>query len=234
MIKGLMVFQSDGTPVYSYPDEMTSADSQTVVTGLVHAIQVFAKDMFDKKTGAISSATVSNTMFTFRTLTLRGEDGKPLEYCFVVMTEAGNREDEANEVLEYLMVTFLGYESGRFERILRQGVTSQESFKSFDSYAIKVMTSDWHAIRKKVIPVAASILQGVLNGLRGYLSVDQILAFSPKLQRIGSTYVWLSDRLDEHGEQELLSKIEQTLRRLYGPGVFESVLEQAKKDMLTE
>jgi hypothetical protein len=190
--------------------------------------------MFDKKAGAISSATVSNTMFTFRTLTLRGEDGRPSEYCFVVMTEAGNREDEANEILEYLMVTFLGYESGRFERILRHGVDGQESFKSFDSYAAKVMTSDWHSARKKVRPVASNTLQAVLNGLRGYLSVDQILAFSPKLQRIGSAYVWLSDRLDTQEELELLSKIEQTLRRLYGPGVFESLLEQAKKETSTE
>jgi hypothetical protein len=93
---------------------------------------------------------------------------------------------------------------------------------------------DWSAIRKKVRPKPSSLFQGVLNGLTDYMPVEQILPLHPKIQRIGPSYVWLSDDLPEDEQKELLNKIRLSLTRMYGKGVYESLTTDVLKRLSTK
>ncbi len=229
MIRGLMVIRADGFLVYAYPPLQNGSDNQKMAAGLVQALQIFVKEMFQTDASSIRSAILSSTEYTFRTLTLQSHEGQVVEYCFIVLSETGKRREDLAEVLEFLIVSFLGYDSGRFERALRAGAPDTGLFSHFDDFMKDVVASEWRSIRKRVRPAAANLLQGLLNELREYMTVEQMLSLSPRLHRVGPSYVWVSDRLSKDETDSLLETVKQLLTKTYGPGVFESLVEKVKK-----
>jgi len=231
MIKGFIVIQEQGNPAYCFMQDKVSEDQELMVSGFLTAMQLFAKTVMTPEADGVRSVSLSRTVYTFRTLTLHNEKREDVKYCFALLTDPERKNEYLAETLEYLIVSFLGYESGRFDKALRESAQDPGAFKTFDEFVAGILKSDWNAIRKKVKPVPASLFQGILNGLRDYIPVEQIVSLHPRIQRIGPSYAWLSDDLPENEQKDLLNKIKQTLTRMYGKGVYESIAADVLKQL---
>jgi len=231
MTKGFIVIQEQGNPVYCFMQDKVSENQELMVSGFVTAMQLFAKTVIAAEGEGVRSVSLSRTVYTFRTLTLHNEKHEDMKYYFAVLTDAEKKNEYLAETLEYLIVSFLGYESGRFDKALRESAQEPGAFKTFDEFVGGILKSDWSAIRKKVKPVPASLFQGILNGLRDYIPVEQIVTLNPKIQRIGPSYAWLSDDLPENEQKDLLNRIKQIMTRMYGKGVYESIAADVLKQL---
>lgn len=232
MIKGFLVIEEQGNPVYSFMQEKVTDDNKLMVSGFVTALQIFAKGMAAPEADNVRTVSLSRTVYTFRTLALRNETRQEIQYCFALVTAEKN--EYLSEMLEYLIASFLGYESGRFETALRTSSPNTGAFDKFDDFMKQFIKSDWSVVRKKARPKPSSLFQGMLNELRDYMPVEQILSLHPKIQRIGPSYVWLSDDLPENEQKDLLNKIRLALTRMYGKGVYESLTTEVLKQLSTK
>lgn len=227
-----MVVRGDGTLVYSYLRDSMSVDHQLLLSGFLAALQMFAKSMFSSGSNEMRSMTVSTTLYTFRNLAIHGPVGESFDYNFILLTDVDGKEiDEVEDILELLIVSFLGYEHGEFISKLRISDSSaQMSFGAFDEVMSELLKMSWDKAKKKIKPAPFSIAQGVLNELRNHLPITQILSLHPKISRIGASYVWVSDYITAEEEEALSKAIEQALVRLFGPGMYESIVADVEKE----
>ncbi len=232
MAKGLLVIREEGTPVYFYTQDQVSDDQQVLIAGFFAALHMFAKSMFMQADNEIHSVLMAKTVFTFRTLSLKCTSGEILKYHFVLVTESDNKSTtDVEGMLEYLIVSFMGFNGGDFSRKLREPTCSVEDFSSFDEHVRTLLNSDWESLKKKIRPVPSSLLQGLLYAIRDYIPIKQIESMHPRLVRIGKSYVWLSDDLTPEEEDILLKQIKATLDRHFGPGLYESILKDVKRQL---
>nr|MDO8099022.1 hypothetical protein [Candidatus Njordarchaeota archaeon] len=236
MLKGLLVIQESGTPIYTFFTEKVTADRGLLISGFLTAMQAFASETsLSPDGGNIHSIKLSQSLLTFRLLNLQTKADQPIQYYFVLLTDIEKKQTvETEALLEYLILNFLSYEGGEFRRKMREFGHQPREFEVFDELARKIVGLDWKAIKKKIKPVPGSLLQGVLNEIRDYLPLDQILQLHPKIVRIGSSYAWLSDDLPKEEEKELLNKIKKLLSHMFGEDLYESIVEDVSKQLSGE
>lgn len=226
-----MVAREDGTLVYSYLKEDMSDDHQLLMSGFFAALQMFTSSMFTSTNSDMRSMTVSTTRYTFKNITIHGPAREPFDFHFVLLSniEDGDNSD-LEDILEFLIVNFLGYEHGGFISKLRIADSSVSStFVTFDEFMTKFIEMGWNTAKKKIKPQPSSVLQGLLNELRDYVPLSQILAFHPKITRIGPSYVWVSDDISLEEEEIITNGMKQILTKLFGPGMYESIFDDVKK-----
>lgn len=227
MIKGFLVILESGTPIYSFFEEKGMTDRELLVSGFITAIQAFAKEaLLTPDGGDIQSMTLSQSLLTFRALNIRDKNENLIQYFFVLLSDLQSRKDmNAEAFLEYLCLNFLSYNFGQFRKKMRETLVDINEFKEFDAFIADLITCKWKDIKKKMKPLPASLLQGLLNDLRDYLPIDQILKIHPKFVRLGPSYVWISDDFSSEEEQEILGKIKEILSKLFGGGLYESLIQ---------
>jgi hypothetical protein len=213
--------------------EKMSEDRQLLLSGFLSAIESFASETnISPDGGSIHSIRLSQSLLTFRLLTLQNDKGESIQYYFVLLTDIGkNPKGENEELLEYVILNFLSYKNSTFRKKMRQIGYQREEFGEFDEFMNRIINLDWKTIKKKVKPVPGSLLQGVLNEVRDQIPIDQILELHPKIVRLGTSYVWLSDDLPAEEENALLEKIKQRLSRLFGAGMYESIVAEVSKQL---
>lgn len=233
MLRGLLVIHESGTPIYTFSREKMSEDRQLLLSGFLSAIESFASETnISPDGGSIHSIRWSQSLLTFRLLTLQNDKGESIQYYFVLLTDiAKNPKGENEELLEYVILNFLSYRNSTFRKKMRQIGYQREEFGEFDEFMNRIIDLDWKTIKKKVKPVPGSLLQGVLNEIRDYIPLDQILALHPKIVRLGTSYVWLSDDLPAEEENALLEKIKQRLSRLFGAAMYESIVAEVSRQL---
>ncbi len=74
-------------------------------------------------------------------------------------------------------------------------------------------------------------MQGVLNEIRDFVTLDQILQLNPRIVPMTSSYDWLSDGLPKEEEKGLLDRIKQLLSCLFGESLYESILADVEERM---
>jgi hypothetical protein len=179
--------------------------------------------------GSIHSIKLSQSLLTFRLLTLQSSEGQPLQYYFVLITDLEKKQSiDTEALLEYLILNFLSFDGGEFRRKMREPGHQPKEFESFDQLTNKIVGLEWKVIRKSIKPVPSSLLQGVLNEIRDYLPLDQILQLHAKIVRIGS-YAWLSDDLPEEEEKQLLEKVKNLLSHMFGGSLYDSIVDDVNK-----
>jgi hypothetical protein len=234
VLKGLLVIHESGAPIYTFSSEKISEDRQLLLSGFLSAIESFAGETnISPDGGSIHSIRFSQTLLTFRLLTLENEKGETIRYYFVLLTDISKDPSKAEneELLEYVILNFLSYKNSTFRNRMRQIGYQREEFGEFDEFMKKIINLDWKTIKKKIKPVPGSLLQGILNELRDCIPLDQILQLHPKIVRLGTSYVWLSDDLPAEEEKALLDKIRERLSRLFGPDMFDSIVAQVSKQL---
>jgi len=170
---------------------------------------------------------LSQTLLTFRLINIRGLDNQLIQFYFVLLTELIKKQQlPTDAMLEYLCLNFLSYNSGEYRKKMRNRLPQLTEFKEFDDFLIKVSGSDWKKVNKQIKPVPASLIQGILNEIRDYIPIDQILRLHPKIVPLGRTYVWLSDDLSPEEENVLLDKIKQIIARLFGVAHYNKLIKQ--------
>jgi hypothetical protein len=233
MLKGLMVIHESGTPIYTFSTDKMSDDRKLLISGFLSAVESFASGTgISPDGGSIHSIKLSQSLLTFRLLSLRNEKNEEIQYFFVLLTDVNSNSSPENEaLLEYVMLNFLSYKNMSFRKKMRQIGYQREEFHEFDEFMNRIIDLDWKVIKKKIKPIAGSLLQGVLNELRDFVPMDQILQLHPKITRLGSSYAWLSDELPQEEEKELLDRIRQLVARLFGERVYDSIVVDVEKQM---
>nr|MDO8134235.1 hypothetical protein [Candidatus Njordarchaeum guaymaensis] len=236
MLKGLLVIQESGTPIYTFFTEKVTADRGLLISGFLTAMQAFASETsLSPDGGNIHSIKLSQSLLTFRLLNLQTKADQPVQYYFVLLTDIEKKQTvETEALLEYLILNFLSYSGGVFRNKMRELGHQPREFEAFDEFTKKIVGLDWKAIKRKIKPVPGSLLQGVLNEVRDYLPLDQILKLHPKIVRIGSSYAWLSDDLPEAEERELLDKIKKLLSHMFGESLYDSIVADVNKQLPKE
>jgi hypothetical protein len=234
VLKGLLVIHESGTPIYTFSIEKISEDRQLLLSGFLSAIESFASETnISPDGGSIHSIRLSQTILTFRLLTLENEKAETIKYYFVLLTDINKNPSKAEneELLEYVILNFLSYKNSTFRNRMRQIGYQREEYGEFDEFMKKIIDLDWKTIKKKIKPVPGSLLQGILNELRDCIPLDQILQLHPKIVRLGTSYAWLSDDLPAEEEKALLDKVRERLSRLFGPDMFDSIVTQVSKQL---
>lgn len=220
----------NGTPIYSFFTGKGIQDREILVSGFITAIQAFAKEaMISPDGGDIQSMKLSQTLLTFRLIKIHNNDGKLVQFYFVLLTDLGKKQKlEMESLLEYLCLNFLSYNEGDFRNKMRDTFPQLEEFKQFNDFLAPIVNVEWKDIKKRIKPIPSSLLQGMLNEIKDYIPIDTILKFHPKLVRLGPSYVWLSDDLSTEEEQELLYKIKENVSHLLGEDLYNSLVENVK------
>jgi hypothetical protein len=233
VLKGLMVIQESGTPVYTFFTDKRSEDRELLLSGFLAAIESFASETsLSPDGGTIHSIKLSQTLLSFRLLSLQNKKGEAVKYFYVLLTDINNKQQDNTEAfLEYVILNFLSYDNGEFRRKLREPGFHGGGFEAFDEFMRRIGDSDWNSVKKRIKPVPGSLLQGVLNEVRDFVTLDQILQLNPKIVRLGSYYAWLSDDLPKDEEEELLGRIKELLSHLFGESLYDSIMEDVEKRM---
>jgi len=229
-----MVIHESGTPIYTYSTDKMSDDRKLLISGFLSAIESFASGTgISPDGGSIHSIKLSQSLLTFRLLSLQNQRKEEIQYFFVLLTDINNNSGSENEeLLEYVTLNFLSYKNMSFRRKMRQIGYQRDEFHEFDEFMNRIIELDWKTIKKKVKPVPGSLLQGVLNEIRDFVTMDQILQLHPRITRLGSSYAWLSDELPEQEEKELLNRIRQLLTRMFGARLYDSIVADVEKRLL--
>jgi hypothetical protein len=235
MLKGLMVIHESGTPIYTFSTDKMSDDRKLLISGFLSAIESFASGTgISPDGGSIHSIKLSQSLLTFRLLTLRNEKNEEIRYFFVLLTDQNSSSAPENEaLLEYVTLNFLSYKNMSFRKKMRQIGYQRDEFHEFDEFMNRIIDLDWKTIKKKIKPVPGSLLQGVLNEVRDFITMDQILQLHPRITQLGSSYAWLSDELSEQEEKELLDRIRQLVGRMFGERLYDSIVKDVEKQLST-
>ena len=235
MLKGLIVIHESGTPIYTFSTDKMSDDRKLLISGFLSAIESFASGTgISPDGGSIHSIKLSQSLLTFRLLSLRNEKNEEIRYFFVLLTDLNSSSATENEaLLEYVTLNFLSYKNMSFRKKMRQIGYQRDEFHEFDEFMTKIIDLDWKTIKKKIKPVPGSLLQGVLNEVRDFITMDQILQLHPRITQLGSSYAWLSDELPEQEEKELLDRIRQLVARMFGERLYDSIVKDVEKQLST-
>ncbi len=221
----------NGTPLYSFfSQDRGIQDREVLVSGFITAIQAFAREaMISPDGGDIQSIKLSQTLLTFRLIKIKNNDGKLVQFYFVLLSDLNKKQKiESESLLEYLCLNFLSYDSGNFRQRMRAVFPQMIEFKQFDQFLESIVKKEWKDIKKRIKPIPNSLLQGMLNEIREYITIDKIQELHPKLVRLGPSYVWLSDDLSPEEEQEVLNKIKANISHIYGESLYYSLLKDVK------
>ncbi len=225
-----MVVRADGTPVYVYIPGNHTTDYQLLLSGFLAALQIFAKRVISGRESSINSLSLSDELYTFRALAIKDTLGGESEFNFVLISEPSKAsQEDIKYLLECLIVGFLSHNRGEYTEILRS--TSEwnlSTFSDFDNFMDEVILKGWNSFKKSFKPQPSSLIQGILNDVKEHLPVSQILSLHQDIVVIGNSYVWLSVFLSQEEEEVLLKKVEEQLHRLYGPGMYQSLVKEVR------
>ncbi len=232
MIKGLMVARADGTPVYIYIPKKGSRDYQLLLSGFLTTLQIFAKGMASSGNKRIKSVTMSDEVYTFRTVSLKNPTGTDIDYSFVLVTEPSRGlQIETRQILDCLIVGFLSFKDGEYLLKIRASPTwNLSEFSDFDSIMTETMKG-WTSLKTNRGPIPCSLIIAMLNEVKKQVPLDQILTWHPSITAVGSSYLWLSDLLSEKDESSLMDNMRESIEQACGQGMYESLIDRVRKSM---
>jgi hypothetical protein len=234
VFRGLLVLHDTGKPIYTFYRGEKAIDGEVLLPGFVAAIQSFAAEMLDSEQhGSIHSIKLAQSLIlTFRPLNLQVGKGDAARFYFVLLSDLEGKQAISPEaVLEYLILSFLGFERGLFLQKLRQGTPDIGRFQDFDSFLTEMSSQNWATVCKKTKPIPASLIQGLLNELRDYIPLSRILELHPKIVPLGSSYAWLSDDLPKSEEEQLMTRIEHLTSRLFGHALYDALVAKVTRKL---
>ncbi|MFW9918552.1 MAG: hypothetical protein ACFFED_03065 [Candidatus Thorarchaeota archaeon] len=218
-IMGFTIIQEDGAQVYSYVRTSEEQVVQNLIPNLISVLQMLAKDVI-KSSGRseIKSLTLADTVYTIRHLDVKTPSRKQNRFHFVLLTELTKNLAEVENILEYLMISFLGYNKGEYIVKLRINAIYQDEFTDFNDFLSPLLDKKIEDVRKIRSPIPpGSFIQGMLNSLSEYISTSEIVSWSDKLISLGQSYVWLSEELSKGETDQIIEKIKGNLSpALYG------------------
>ena len=236
MFKGLLIASSNGNPVYSFFAQSTNVDQKLLIANILITIQTFASEISSSSDGNnIRSVELSENLLTFRLINLHTEMGKPVQYYFALLTDLHEGEQpEFRSLLEYLTLSFLSYDGSKFRRDLIKSPYSNREYRAFDKFMGKIINLDLKTIPRNFKPIPGSLLQGVLNEIKDYFPLSDIVRLHSKIVALGPSYAWLSDDLSKEEEEELLGRLRELLSNTFGESLCDTVVARVNEQLSSE
>lgn len=221
---GFTIIQEDGTQVYSYVRDSQKDVAQNLIPSLLSVLQMLAKDVIKSSSqSGIKSLTLSDTVYTIRNLDVKTPSRKQNRFHFVLLTDLTKNLVEVENILEYLMISFLSYNNGEFMVKLRINATYQDEFSEFNEFIAPVLGKKIEDVKKvRYPPPPGSFIQGMLNELTEYIKPEQIASWNEKFYSLGRSYVWVSEELTDAESEQVVEKIKENLPS----GLYEKMAER--------
>ncbi len=226
---GFMVIQEDGTPVFTYVQEAQQDVAQSLLPSLLGVLQMFTKGVLpSEKTSGVKSLTLADTVYTIRNLNIQTPSRKENIIHFVLLKDTNRKIPDIESLLDYLVISFLGYNKGEYVVKVRINAIHEDEFSDFNEFMLGVMDLKTGEIKKtRVSPPPSSFIQGMLNEVCEYFPVEDMEKWNPKLLALGKSYVWVSDELSKEEEEQILQKIKTNLSE----GLYNTLVDRVKNQL---
>ncbi|MEX2684403.1 MAG: hypothetical protein Q6373_022725 [Candidatus Sigynarchaeota archaeon] len=222
-LNGFIVMDAGGAPIYCNVHYTKLAVEPTLIAGFLSAVQTFAKQLVSDAGSGISEMTMQNMKILYRNIE---------NYNFIGLVESDDSLKSVEPVMEHLICIFLG----KFRNILRSGQIQDIShFTSFDLFFEKWRLAKEKDLQKVIENSCPTVLQGTLNKLVNFFPAPDLVKINPAiLKGIGKKLIWVDSRIDQGEEDRIMSELKKKTEIIYGPGTFESVEREVKKNVETD
>ena len=223
-LNGLIVMESAaGVPLYTNLHYTKLAIDPALVAGFLSAIQSFSTQLTDDSTAGISEMTMQNIKLLYRHIE---------KYTFVGLIDPNDKIKDIESILENIICAFLA----RFHKYLcSDEMQDTNVFLSFDMFF-----EHWRGAREKDLArycesSSPTLLQGTLNKLVNFFPSTDILKINPKvLKKIGKKLIWVNTNISPEDESKIFNELKQRTETVYGPGTFENIVKDVKKNLETQ
>ncbi len=222
-LNGFIVMDAGGAPIYCNVHYTKLSVDPSLITGFLSAVQAFSMQLMTDAGSGISEMTMHNIKLLYRHLE---------NYNFIGLIDPNDNMKSVEPIMEHLIFIFLG----KYRKLLYIGqLHDMSAFSGFDLFFEKWRLAKEKDLQKIIENSSPTVLQGTLNKLVNYFPAPDLVKISPNiLKSIGKKLVWVDSRIDPSEEGRILSELKKKTEVIYGPGTFESVEREVKKNVETD
>jgi hypothetical protein len=222
-LNGFIVMAPGGTPIYSDISATKLAIEPTLIAAFLSAIQSFSRQLTADSAGGINEMTMHDMKILYRYM-----EG----YTFIGIVNSSDKIKDIEPVMEYIICAFLA----KYRKQLQTGQMHDTSeFSGFDAFFEKWRKGKEKDLQRWCEQVSPTLLQGVLNLLINYFPAAELVHVNPMLLKIiGHKLLWVDVNITEPAEAEIFTALRKKVVSIYGPGMFEKLVADARKNMETQ
>jgi hypothetical protein len=222
-LNGFIVMAPGGIPVYSNLSATKLAIEPTLIAGFLSAIQSFSLQLTSGAVDGINEMTMHDMRILYRHM-----EG----FTFIGIVDTSDKIKEIESVMEYIICGFLA----RYrEQLQNDQIHETTAFSAFDAFFVKWRKAKEKELQKWCERVSPTLLQGVLNLLVNYFPAAELVHINPSvLKIIGQKLLWVDVHITESAEGEIFTVLRKKVASIYGPGMFEKLVAEAKKNLETQ
>jgi hypothetical protein len=222
-LNGFIVMDMGGCPIYCNVHYTKLAVEPALITGFLSAVQTFSKQLMSDAGNGISEMTMHNMKILYRNLE---------NYNFIGLVDPNDNIKSVEPVMEHLICIFLA----KYRKHLRAGeIHDLTAFSGFDLFFEKWRLAKEKELQKVIENSSPSVLQGTLNKLVNFFPSPDLVKINPKiLKNIGKKLIWVDSRIEPDEEGRILTELKKKTEVIYGPGTFESIEREVKKNVETD
>ncbi|MBN2153844.1 MAG: hypothetical protein JW839_20470 [Candidatus Lokiarchaeota archaeon] len=222
-LNGFIVMDAGGAPIYCNVHYTKLAVDPALITGFLSAVQSFSKQLMDDAGSGISEMTMHNMKILYRNLD---------NYNFIGLVEANDSLKSVEPIMEHLICIFLA----KYRKYLHGGqIIEMSALSGFNLFFEKWRLAKEKDLQKFIENSSPTVLQGTLNKLVNFFPSTDLIKISPSLLKgIGKKLIWVDSRIEQGEEDRILSELKQKTEIIYGPGTFESLERDVKKNVETD
>ncbi|HME52963.1 MAG TPA: hypothetical protein VKM55_12150 [Candidatus Lokiarchaeia archaeon] len=222
-LNGFIVIDQAGTPLYSNLHYTKLGMQPALIAGFISAIQTFSTQLSTDNSSGISEMTMQNIKLLYRHLE---------SYTFVGLIDPSDKIKDIEVILENIICAFLA----KYHKYLCEDtIQDTAKFQGFDLFFEK-----WRAAKEKDLAKycensSPTLLQGTLNKLVNFFPTSDLLKINPQvLKSIGRKLIWVDTKISSEDESAIFSELRKRTDTIYGPGMFETVTKEVKKNLQTQ
>jgi hypothetical protein len=222
-LNGLIVMDQGGVPLYSNLHYTKLAIQPALVAGFLSAIQTFSTQLSSDSTAGISEMTMQNIKLLYRNIE---------KYLFVGLIDPNDKIKDIEPILENMICAFLA----KYHKYLCVDQMQDSSvFSSFDLFFEKWRGAKEKDLAKWCENASPTLLQGTLNKLTNFFPSSDLLKINTAvLKNIGKKLIWVDTNITSEDESKIFNELKKRTESVYGPGTFENVVKDVKKNLETQ
>jgi hypothetical protein len=222
-LNGFIVMAPGGIPMYSNLSATKLAIEPTLIAGFLSAVQSFSLQLTTDSVDGINEMTIHDMRILYRYM-----EG----FTFIGIVDATDKKKDIESVMEYIICGFLA----RYRTQLKDAqIHEMSAFSGFDAFFEKWRKAKEKELQKWCERVSPTPLQGVLNLLINYFPAAELVHINPSaLKIIGQKLLWVDVHITESAEGEIFTVLRKKVASIYGPGMLEKLVAEAKKNLETQ
>jgi hypothetical protein len=222
-LNGFLVMAPGGTALYSNLAATKLVIEPALIAGFLSAIQSFSNQIASDASGNINEMTMQDIKILYRYM-----EG----FTFIGLVDTNDKVKDIESIMEYFICAFLA----KYRKHLTHGtIYDVSSFAGFDEFFEKWRKGKEKDLQKWCEQVSPTLLQGVINKLANYIPAAELVKIKASLlKNIGRKLIWVDVHITEPEEAEIFTELRKKVSTLYGPGMFEKLVAEARKNLETQ